>query len=65
MVTRDPFSRLVSSYLDKAYLPDFWRSHMMTLQGSTHLPARDDQDFLRKHFDVIAAKFAPGFKVGK
>ena len=24
LVTRDPYSRLLSTYLDKIYLPDFW-----------------------------------------
>ena len=63
MVTRDPFTRLVSSYLDKAYLADFWTAEMLRLTVSRNFPPRDDQDFLRRHFDKMAASFQPGFQV--
>ncbi|KAH9495906.1 hypothetical protein Btru_015409 [Bulinus truncatus] len=57
LVARDPFSRLLSSYLDKIYLPDFWPS-----QGRNMLRARTmcDTDFMRNHFDKMASLFEGG-----
>ncbi|CAG5115751.1 unnamed protein product [Candidula unifasciata] len=59
IVTRDPYSRLLSSYLDKIYLPDFWISEVVkmvkTLPNNTS--SITSQDFLRNHFNEMANVF--------
>ena len=57
MVIRDPFSRLLSSYLDKAYLPDHWDTWMVKF--SKLVQRRDDNDFLRRHFDHLHSTLQP------
>ncbi|KAH9489741.1 hypothetical protein Btru_057114 [Bulinus truncatus] len=54
LVVRDPFSRLLSSYLDKIYLPDFWSSVsevILKARGTCNF------DFLRNHFESMALLF--------
>ncbi|GFO43586.1 carbohydrate sulfotransferase [Plakobranchus ocellatus] len=57
-VARDPFSRLLSAYLDKAYLPDFWSSEMLSIARKLK-PGKEiaKEDFLRLHFDQMADRF--------
>ena len=62
MVVREPLSRLLSSYLDKAYLPDHWMPWMIKFSQLTTYS--DDNDFLRKHFDDLASRFDPDFVKG-
>lgn len=63
-VARDPFSRLLSSYLDKAYLPNFWHIEMlpMVIHQKLDDAASPNGDFLRSHFDNMAARFDHSFK---
>lgn len=58
-VTRHPFTRIISSYLDKFYLPDFWflrgkKYAEKTLAWVKSRPA----DFLTQHFDDVQSLFA-------
>ncbi|XP_067656684.1 carbohydrate sulfotransferase 11-like isoform X2 [Haliotis asinina] len=54
MFTRDPYARLWSAYLDKLYLPDFWKRHagsiIKTRQNIT-------EDALKCHHDVTFREF--------
>ncbi|CAL1535137.1 unnamed protein product [Lymnaea stagnalis] len=54
MVSRDPLARILSSYLDKFYLPDFWESYGTTFMeqvtgfarmNSMREPVRTGMDF--------------------
>ncbi|XP_055901423.1 carbohydrate sulfotransferase 10-like [Biomphalaria glabrata] len=54
LVVRDPFSRLLASYLDKVYLPDFWSFEAKEIQRGRR---ECSSDFLRKHFEQMASKF--------
>ncbi|KAK0067608.1 carbohydrate sulfotransferase 11 [Biomphalaria pfeifferi] len=54
MVVRDPFSRLLASYLDKIYLPNFWSNEAQYIQRGRR---KCSADFLRKHFEQMASKF--------
>lgn len=69
LVVRDPFSRLVSAYLDKAYLPDFWATEIRGLLKEKGLRGggwlvgggRDDSgDFLRADLEKIQRLFGQG-----
>ncbi|CAL1535138.1 unnamed protein product [Lymnaea stagnalis] len=58
LVTRDPFSRLLSAYLDKFYLVDFWASESKRMVNKR--PANwtaCGSDFLRVHFEKMASRF--------
>ena len=44
LVTREPVSRLISSYLDKVYLPDFWRSQMEPALKATGLRGKGEKE---------------------
>ena len=65
LVSSDPFSRLVSSYLDKAYLPDFWSTEIAELLRKSglrgqHVDARQvrlGKDFLRQDLENIHRQF--------
>ncbi|KAH9489736.1 hypothetical protein Btru_057106 [Bulinus truncatus] len=63
IVARDPYSRLLSSYLDKIYLPDFWPTNaLMMIEGrnsSTFSSVRElrKTDFLRRHYDDVMRLF--------
>ncbi|XP_059158198.1 carbohydrate sulfotransferase 11-like [Physella acuta] len=58
IVTRDPFSRLLSSYLDKFYLPDFWLAEAISMiRNRTGHQANCHTDFMRGHFDNMAKIF--------
>ncbi|RUS91637.1 hypothetical protein EGW08_000610, partial [Elysia chlorotica] len=37
LVTRDPYSRLISTYLDKIYLPDFWNYESKEIANGLNL----------------------------
>ena len=67
-VVREPFSRLISTYLDKVWLPDLWHSDVeeflkkLRLRGP-HLSKRalksikPDKDFLRTELEWVHRKF--------
>ncbi|RUS76799.1 hypothetical protein EGW08_015445 [Elysia chlorotica] len=59
-VARDPFSRLLSSYLDKFYLPDFWTQ---ADKRKTIIPVKNTGkiDFMRSHFDSLAVQYDKNF----
>ncbi|CAG5115750.1 unnamed protein product, partial [Candidula unifasciata] len=59
VVTRDPYSRLLSAYLDKLYLPALWSLHGVAIAKKRyqHSLSNRRQDFLRKHFNEIAKVF--------
>ena len=47
-VARDPFSRVLSSYLDKAYLPDFWMPQVLNIVQRLKLVNETfEEDFMR------------------
>ncbi|KAK3735517.1 hypothetical protein RRG08_007136 [Elysia crispata] len=61
-VARDPFSRVLSTYLDKAYLPDFWMSNMLNIVQRLKLVNETfEGDFMRSHYDKMAAQYDPKF----
>lgn len=58
IVSRDPFSRLVSSYLDKFYLPDFWEYlGKLFSQNTLNWSKKRIPDFLTRHFDSLQSVF--------
>ncbi|KAK3769686.1 hypothetical protein RRG08_004937 [Elysia crispata] len=62
-VARDPFSRLLSSYLDKVYLPDFWGTEMLPIiHRRKKNNERSKKDFMRIHFDNMAFLFDKNYK---
>ncbi|KAH9489738.1 hypothetical protein Btru_057110 [Bulinus truncatus] len=61
LVTRDPFSRLLSTYLDKFYLPDFWFSEARKMiRNRAPNETICETDFLRVHFTKMASRFGNG-----
>lgn len=68
LVTRDPYSRLLSSYMDKIYLPDFWKDEVvkhLAKNLSKHSSPDGNEDFLRNHFNEMAKIFQNKTNVSK
>ncbi|KAK0055507.1 carbohydrate sulfotransferase 8 [Biomphalaria pfeifferi] len=63
LVVRDPYSRLLSAYLDKFYLPNFWHSEALRLIKMrdspifAHVIGAGRPDFLRRHYDEVYKLF--------